>query len=279
MDIELLKTFIEVTRTRHFSRAADNLFLTPAAISARIRQLEQILGVSLLHRIRGNIQMTPEGERLLPHALQLVNAWQQAREDVIFKSEQHQRLGMGSTIGLWHFALQGLIARIRNQLPALELRAEAYGQEALVERLLARQLDLALVCEPTRQAELTCVKAGQLKLALISSRPETTLRSALTEHYVYVDWGAAFDQFHAKRLGELQGTLYTNQGSLALDFLRHTEGSAYLPEAVLNGETSLFRVAGAPVFTRSLYACYRANDGDAANLQSVLSILTGDGTQ
>ena len=43
MDIDLLKTFLEVNKTRHFGRAADNLYLTPAAVSARVRQLEQIL--------------------------------------------------------------------------------------------------------------------------------------------------------------------------------------------------------------------------------------------
>ncbi|MEX2517286.1 MAG: LysR family transcriptional regulator, partial [Gammaproteobacteria bacterium] len=45
MDVDLLKTFLEVQRTRHFGRAADNLFLTQSAISARIRQLEDELGV------------------------------------------------------------------------------------------------------------------------------------------------------------------------------------------------------------------------------------------
>lgn len=66
MDIELLKTFLEVHKTRHFGRAADNLHLTSAAVSARIKQLEQYLGVTLFVRKRGNIQLTSEGERLLP---------------------------------------------------------------------------------------------------------------------------------------------------------------------------------------------------------------------
>jgi LysR family transcriptional regulator, flagellar master operon regulator len=126
MDIELLRTFIEVTRTRHFSRAANNLFLTPAAVSARIRQLEQTLGVSLLYRMRGNIQMTAEGERLLPHAQQLVKAWNEAREDVTLKTEQNQRLAIGSTGMLWQFGLQSLVATIHRQMPGLELRAEAW---------------------------------------------------------------------------------------------------------------------------------------------------------
>ena len=40
VDTSLLKTFLEVAKTRHFSRAADALFLTQSAVSARIKQLD-----------------------------------------------------------------------------------------------------------------------------------------------------------------------------------------------------------------------------------------------
>ena len=41
MDIKVFRTFIEVANTRHFGRAADNLYITQAAVSARIKQLEE----------------------------------------------------------------------------------------------------------------------------------------------------------------------------------------------------------------------------------------------
>nr|VUD34356.1 HTH-type transcriptional regulator hdfR [Raoultella sp. NCTC 9187] len=49
MDTELLKTFLEVSRTRHFGRAAEALYLTQSAVSFRIRQLENQLGVNLFY--------------------------------------------------------------------------------------------------------------------------------------------------------------------------------------------------------------------------------------
>ncbi len=39
MDTDLLKTFLEVSKTRHFGKAANNLFVTQAAVSARIKHL------------------------------------------------------------------------------------------------------------------------------------------------------------------------------------------------------------------------------------------------
>ena len=66
MDTELLKTFLEVSRTRHFGRAAEALYLTQSAVSFRIRQLENQLGVNLFTRHRNNIRLTTAGEKLLP---------------------------------------------------------------------------------------------------------------------------------------------------------------------------------------------------------------------
>ena len=50
MDTQLLRTFLEVARTRHFGRAAAALYLTQSAVSARIRQLEEAVGAPLLER-------------------------------------------------------------------------------------------------------------------------------------------------------------------------------------------------------------------------------------
>lgn len=82
MDTELLKTFLEVQKTRHFGKAADNLYLTQSAVSFRIRQLEQSLGVTLFNRFRNNIQLTTAGEMLLPHAQAVLSAIASAKQQL-----------------------------------------------------------------------------------------------------------------------------------------------------------------------------------------------------
>ena len=47
-----------------FARAADDLFITPSAVSHRIKQLESQLGFALFHRFTRRIAFTPEGQRL-----------------------------------------------------------------------------------------------------------------------------------------------------------------------------------------------------------------------
>ena len=82
MDLELLRTFLEVNRTRHFGEAAEALHLTQAAVSARIKQLESLLGVRLFDRLRRDICLTPEGHRLVRYADLLIAEWRKARQDV-----------------------------------------------------------------------------------------------------------------------------------------------------------------------------------------------------
>ena len=64
-DIDGLKTFMTVVQCKNFSQAAEILHKTPATISSRIKTLEDQLGMPLFKRTTRNIELLPEGERLL----------------------------------------------------------------------------------------------------------------------------------------------------------------------------------------------------------------------
>ena len=106
MDIELLKTFLEVNRTKHFGKAAENLYLTQAAVSARIKQLEAHIGNPLFTRYRNNLQLTSIGDRLVKHAETILIAWDQALADTQLKDNQRKVLVLGASSGLWDLLLQ-----------------------------------------------------------------------------------------------------------------------------------------------------------------------------
>ena len=59
-----LHCFVCVGKNLSFARAADELFITPSAVSHRIKQLEAQLGFALFHRFTRRIAFTPEGQRL-----------------------------------------------------------------------------------------------------------------------------------------------------------------------------------------------------------------------
>lgn len=168
MDTELLKTFLEVSRTRHFGRAAESLYLTQSAVSFRIRQLENQLGANLFTRHRNNIRLTPAGERLLPYAESLMNTWQLAKKEVV-RSLQHTELSIGATASLWEAYLTPWLQALYQQREALQLEARVALRHSLVKQLHERQLDLLITTEPPKMDELASQQLSNFSLRLFSS--------------------------------------------------------------------------------------------------------------
>lgn len=276
MDIELLKTFLEVKKTRHFGRAAENLYLTQAAVSARIKQLETTLGTPLFTRYRNNLQLTQAGDRLTCHAESILISWDRAKSELLLKKSQAQALVLGATNGLWDLLLQDALNQIHAQMPSVAMRAEAHSQEVLIRRLMERNLDLALVYEPAKLSELVSSPIAEAHLILISSSPEENALAALDNRYVAVDWGTSFEINFSQHFKPLSPpVLHTTLARIALDFILTHGGCAYLPSRMVFehlGKT-LHRVMDAPQFTRPIYACYHSENRNVTLINKVHQII------
>src|SRR6202166_4509347 len=82
MEIDQIETFLAVISSGGFHRAADALRVSQPAVSARIRSLEDSLGVTLFDRVRSNLHLSPAGKALRPHAEQLLRTVALARQAV-----------------------------------------------------------------------------------------------------------------------------------------------------------------------------------------------------
>jgi LysR family transcriptional regulator, flagellar master operon regulator len=263
VDIDLLKTFLEVKNTRHFGRAAENLYLTQAAVSARVKQLEKVLGTPLFTRYRNNIQLTPTGKRLVPHAEAMLDAWERAREDVAQKHEQKFVFAIGSTIGLWDLCLQAALPAFYEKLTNVSIRAEALGQDGLIRRLMERTLDVAVIHEPAKTNDLISREMPAANLILVSTVANCAVEQAINSNYVAVDWGLSFDVSYTQALQiNALPIMHTPLARIALDFILACGGCAYLPSSLVEPHmgTRLHRVNDAPIIPRPFYiACHREN--------------------
>ncbi|WP_341502266.1 HTH-type transcriptional regulator HdfR [Gallaecimonas sp. GXIMD4217] len=280
MDTELLKTFIEVHRSRHFGKAAENLYLTQSAVSFRIRQLEGLLGVALFNRHRNNIQLTAAGERLLPHAEAILLSWQRAKQDIALASHQSTQLAISATANIWDALLQRKLPLIYQTLGNVALRADTAPPDVLVRSVLERRLDLALLADPPKVEELQSREVGRLSLHLVSTRTNTTLAEALSSQYVKVDWGTVFNLQHAKLArDQAPPILHTSIARIALEFLLTHGGAAYLPASMVAeplAEGLLHRVEDAPVIHRELYATYLSGTELGTLIDAICQLLADD---
>ncbi len=253
MDTELLKTFLEVSRTRHFGRAAEALYLTQSAVSFRIRQLENQLGVNLFTRHRNNIRLTAAGEKLLPYAETLMNTWQAARKDVAHTS-RHNELSIGASASLWECMLNGWLSRLYLTHNSLQFEARIAQRQSLVKQLHERQLDLLITTEAPKMDEFSSQLLGHFSLALYCATP-AKYKTGLS--YLRLDWGPDFQQHEAGLIASEEiPQLTTSSAEIARQQLACLEGCAWLPVSWAKTKADLHQVTDSLTLSRPLYAIW-----------------------
>jgi LysR family transcriptional regulator, flagellar master operon regulator len=278
VDIDLLKTFLEVNRTRHFGRAADNLFLTQSAVSSRIRQLEEAVGADLFTRTRNDIQLTPAGSRLLKYAESILNTWNRARQEASLGEANTLSLAIGGMASLWDVLLQSWIQTLPQHFPSLVLQAEAHGRDALVRKLRDGVLDVAFMFEPPQVADLHAREVATIRLMMVSSSPDLGAREAIGDGYVMVDWGTSFAIAHARHFPDMPPPrLRVGLGRMALAFVLERGGATYLAERMVMEHLAsgrLHRVADAPVIDHQVYAVWTAGGDRKLLLEQALRLIS-----
>ncbi len=163
-----LKAFVAVARLGNLGAAADQLCLTRGAISQALKDLETQLGTPLFDRAHPHLLLNSEGALLLPLADEMLT-----RLDDIGELFQHSgdaagkallRIGASQTIG--NYLLPGLLARLG---PQWQLSVFIANSQQLAERLLAFELDLALIEGEVTNPQLHSEAWQQDQMILVAS--------------------------------------------------------------------------------------------------------------
>jgi DNA-binding transcriptional LysR family regulator len=277
MKIELLKTFLEVSRTLHFRMASENLYITQSAVSARIKLLEEDLGVLLFDRSQKHLKLTPEGNRLIKHANELLFMWQKTKQDVGIADSGSQQLVIGSIMSIWDIVLQDWLIKIHRNLEDISLLTNTYSPIELRKSLLTRVIDIAFLFEPPYVEDLITEKVATVPLHLVTTEPDDIGKTFSLDSHIMVDYG---ESVNAQHLREFQyappAKHYMSQPRMALNFLLEAGGSAYLPrqmtfEYIENNK--LFVVEKAPVYSREIFAAYLAKSSKVSIIEDALHLF------
>ncbi|HHC6555682.1 TPA: LysR family transcriptional regulator [Vibrio parahaemolyticus] len=276
MDVKVFRTFLELAKVRHFGRAAENLYITQAAVSARIKQLESYFDTQLFIRDRNNIKLTSAGERLISYAEVMVTTLQQAKLELSLEDGKALQLTMGGTPNIWDAYLQNCLSIVTDSFGGYGFMAEVMGREMLSRSLLERTLDMAFAFDQIKADELNCKKVADVVLVLVSTEQDS-LDTVFEHKYVYVDWGTRFASEHSERHPKIPAPyLRTSTARIALDFILEKGGAAYLPVSLVepfiaNGQ--LYKVSGVEDWYRPIYLSYRKASTSVDAIKQVEEIV------
>lgn len=150
-----LRYFHALSRLKHFGKAADYCAVTQPALSMQIKDLEHILGLSLVVRGKSKITLTPDGEEIALRAekiladIQDIGDYAKTRGGVLAGTF---RLGIIPTIA--PYILPKILPALQQDFPDLDLKLKETTTPHLSDALIQGQLDAILVALPIHHAEL-----------------------------------------------------------------------------------------------------------------------------
>jgi DNA-binding transcriptional LysR family regulator len=160
MNTRFLETFITLAELENFRATSRVLHATPAAVSLRIKALENELKTELIDRSTPGFRLTPAGQSLLGHARKVVDAARSLRAAAGQEIVVGGKLRLGVIETVVHSWLAHYISYLNTTYPQLEVDLTVDSSAVLQRRLLAGDLDLAI-----RVEGIDCNRAASRALA------------------------------------------------------------------------------------------------------------------
>ncbi|MET0265253.1 MAG: LysR family transcriptional regulator [Duganella sp.] len=170
MNTRFLETFVTLAQLRSFRATARALHATPAAISLRIKTLEDELQTELIDRNSKEFRLTAHAEYLLGHAKAVVDATRRLQAAAHKDSAIRGRLRLGVIESVVHSWLAQYIRELNVLYPELEVDLAVDTSQVLERRLCARELDLVIQVEGVVSNEIVSQALAVYPLRWIGRR-------------------------------------------------------------------------------------------------------------
>ncbi|MGZ9720481.1 LysR family transcriptional regulator [Rhizobium miluonense] len=170
MDISDLRVFEAVSRHGSMNRAAQELHTVQSNVTARIRTLEEELGVSLFQRHARGVSTTPAGQRILPFVGRITKLLADARNAAQDDGSPSGALLLGSLETTTALRLSPLLSHFAMTYPEVRLVVTTGTTRRLLDEVLECKLEGAFVAGPVSHPELEHEVVFQEELVLVTSR-------------------------------------------------------------------------------------------------------------
>lgn len=157
VSLRQLRVFEAAASSRSFSKAAEHLHLTQPGVSMHIKELEQSAGLPLFERIGKKLFLTQAGQELLGRARDILRSLKDA-EDALdgLKGLRRGRINL-AVVSTAKYFVPRLLARFGKDFPELEIRLAVNNRNAVIELLVANEVDLAIMGRSPQSLDTTAL--------------------------------------------------------------------------------------------------------------------------
>lgn len=290
-----LEGLVEIARLGNVSRAAEVLYVTQPALTARVKALERELGQALLVRTPRGVRLSEAGRAFLPHAQRALTAVAEGRQLV----EEVGRgtvgeLRLGATPVVSTYVLPEALARFHEAHPQTRLSVRTGHSEDVLAMVLRDEVQLGLT-RALRHAdvETTALYDDDLVLVVAPTHPfaargRIRIRDLGGEQLILFDRTSSFHELTSALFREAgvspRGVIEMDNAEAAKKMVERGLGIALLPRTVVEREMASGNVRGVPIVDaapvrRRIVAIRRRDGGPPSQLVGSFLQLIADVTR
>ncbi len=257
MTLEQLRIFLAVAEHLHFTRAAEELYITQPAVSAAVQSLEQWYGVKLFHRIGRHIEITDAGILLQNEAkdiLDRVKLMERGLRELNDMQRGELKLGTSLTIG--NYWLPAKISQFQELYPNISIKCTLANTEEICDGTAAGLFDLGLIeanVKPPLQKTLVQEEIGSDRLLIVVGKahpwyvnPVITIDRLRETAWVMRESGSGTQQVFEQALldwgidlSQLEILLVLSSGEMVKSALESSDRAAAISELMVQKEFQL----------------------------------------
>jgi DNA-binding transcriptional LysR family regulator len=290
INIDHLRTLIEVARHGNFTRAGNHLRLTQSAISLQIRELERRFDVQLVERLGRRAHPTEAGLALIEHANRVgkeIDAMEATMER--FRQGSMARVRLGTSTTTLTYLLAPVLRELQARETQIRLLVTIGTTGELLEQVRSNDLDLAVVTLPVAQKQFTVTPIFKEELKAIfpgasQGLPPTVTAQFMSEQFLIVDHRAAvlkvmIEDWFASQNSTMRPAMELEHLEAIRGAVAAGLGAAIVPSLIATEfpKTMSFEVRSLkPKVHRTIGVVHRSDKDISTALQRVIqSITTG----
>ena len=168
MNVAQLRTFVAVVEKGSFSEAARALEISQPAVTMQVQALEAALGTTLLDRRYRRIDLTESGRALLPHAKQILEQLDEARDEIsMLSGSVSGRLTISASTTPGDYIVPKLLGGFAAEYPEVSVSIDVHDTSEVVDAIEAGRAQLGVTGAVIKGARVSSEQFGTEDTILI----------------------------------------------------------------------------------------------------------------